>query len=46
MELACGVPASNRALVERVVRMAESLGREIATPAEARIILGLPARNC
>lgn len=32
---------SNGELVERVVRMAKELGREIATPAEARRILGL-----
>ncbi len=32
---------SNGELVEKVVRMARELGREIATPAEARAILGL-----
>lgn len=32
---------SNGELVEKVVRMAKELGREIATPAEARLILGL-----
>lgn len=32
---------SNGELVEKVVRMARELGREIATPAEAREILGL-----
>lgn len=32
---------SNGELVEKVVRMAKELGREIATPAEARQILGL-----
>jgi len=37
-----GVPAkSNGELVEKVVRIARELGREIATPAEARQILGL-----
>lgn len=37
-----GIPAkSNAELVERVVRLAKELGREIATPMEARIILGL-----
>ncbi|MHC4915806.1 MAG: beta-keto acid cleavage family enzyme [Planctomycetota bacterium] len=45
LEYEPGVPASNRTLVERVVRMAGALGREIATPAEAREILGLPARD-
>jgi len=32
---------SNGELVSKVVRMAKELGREIATPAEAREILGL-----
>lgn len=32
---------SNGELVEKVVRMAKELGREIATPTEARQILGL-----
>lgn len=32
---------SNAQLVERVVRVAEELGREVATPAQARDILGL-----
>ena len=42
--LAKGVLArSNGELVEKVVRMARELGREIATPAEARRILGLQA---
>ncbi|MEG1596223.1 MAG: 3-keto-5-aminohexanoate cleavage protein, partial [Lachnospiraceae bacterium] len=37
-----GVPAkSNGELVMRVVRLARELGREIATPDEARAILGL-----
>lgn len=37
-----GMPAeSNGQLVEKVVRIAKELGREIATPAEARAILGL-----
>ena len=36
------VPArSNGELVEKVVRLAKEFGREIATPAEARKILGL-----
>ncbi|HEY7124933.1 MAG TPA: 3-keto-5-aminohexanoate cleavage protein [Ktedonobacterales bacterium] len=33
--------ASNAELVARVVRIAEELGREVATPAEARRLLGL-----
>ncbi len=37
-----GVPAaSNGEMVEKVVRLAKELGREIATPSEAREILGL-----
>ena len=35
---------SNAQLVERVVRLARELGREVATPAEARELLGLAAR--
>ncbi|MBU1106557.1 MAG: 3-keto-5-aminohexanoate cleavage protein [Candidatus Riflebacteria bacterium] len=43
--LAKGVLAkSNGELVAKVVRIAKELGREIATPAETRAILGLPAR--
>lgn len=41
-----GVPAKNNGeLVAKVVRMAKELGREVATSAEARQILSLPARN-
>lgn len=40
--LSKGVPArSNAELVEKVVRIARELGREIASPAEARKILHL-----
>lgn len=35
------VPASNAELVRRVVRLSRELGREVATPAEAREILAL-----
>ncbi|HAE38512.1 MAG TPA: 3-keto-5-aminohexanoate cleavage protein [Candidatus Riflebacteria bacterium] len=43
--LSRGVQAkSNGELVAKAVRIATELGREIATPAEARAILGLPAR--
>ncbi len=35
---------SNAQLVERVVRLAKELGREVATPAEARGILGIASR--
>ena len=33
--------ATNKALVERVVRIADDFNREIATPDEARKILGI-----
>ena len=36
---------SNAELVEKVVRIAKELGREIATPDEAREILGLKKRE-
>ncbi|MDE5420154.1 3-keto-5-aminohexanoate cleavage protein [Labilibaculum sp. DW002] len=38
------VAESNGQLVEKVVRLANEFGREIATPAEAREILGLKAK--
>jgi 3-keto-5-aminohexanoate cleavage enzyme len=41
LEYAPGVPASNVELVKRAVRLAKAYGREIATPDEARKILGL-----
>lgn len=44
LEYAPGVMATNRMLVERVVRLAKELGREIATPSEARAILGMKQR--
>ncbi len=37
--------AANRELVERIVRLAAELGREVATPDEARAILGLGATS-
>jgi len=36
--------ASNAALVERAVRIVEDLGQSVASPADARGILGLPPR--
>jgi 3-keto-5-aminohexanoate cleavage enzyme len=36
---------SNRQLVERVVRIAGEVGRRVATPDEARELLGLPVRQ-
>ncbi len=45
LEYERGVPASNRMLLERVVKMAGALGREIATPDEARTMLGLRPRH-
>ncbi len=42
LNLERGVPAkSNGELVAKVVRLAKELGREVATSAEARVILGL-----
>lgn len=43
-----GIIATNAMLVERIVRIAKELGREIATPEEAREILGLEkkAKGC
>ncbi len=40
-----GELASNQALVERIVRLARELGREPASPDQARAILGLPPRD-
>lgn len=40
-----GVHATNEQLVERQARIIEQLGYEIATPAEARELIGLPARS-
>jgi 3-keto-5-aminohexanoate cleavage enzyme len=40
-----GTPSrSNAELVDAVVKLAEQMGREVATPDEARQIIGLPAR--
>lgn len=41
LEYSKGVPASNVELVKRAVRLSREYGREIATPNEARMILGL-----
>lgn len=41
LEMEPGVPATNEMLVQRVVRIAKELGREVATTDEARMILGL-----
>jgi uncharacterized protein (DUF849 family) len=38
-------PASNRRLVSRVAGLAGALGRRIATPVEARELLGLQQRE-
>jgi len=40
-----GEKASNAQLVQRAVRIAKELGREIATPAQARTMLGLAAKS-
>jgi 3-keto-5-aminohexanoate cleavage enzyme len=43
--LSKGIPAkSNEELVEKIIRIARELGREIATPNEAREILCLPPK--
>jgi 3-keto-5-aminohexanoate cleavage enzyme len=40
-----GVPAkSNAELVERIVRLARDMGREVATPSDVRAMLNLPRR--
>lgn len=41
VEISPGVPATNVQLVERIIRIAQATGREIATPDEARKILNL-----
>jgi len=40
-----GELATNEQLVERMVRLSRELGREVATPDEARAILNLPSRK-
>jgi len=40
-----GERATNEQLVERMVRLSRELGREVATPDEARAILNLPSRK-
>ena len=40
-----GVKATNVQLVERAVRIAKEVGREVATPDEARIMLGMKPRG-
>jgi 3-keto-5-aminohexanoate cleavage enzyme len=40
-----GEPATNQQLVARVARIAAEVGRPIATPDQARQILGLPVRS-
>jgi 3-keto-5-aminohexanoate cleavage enzyme len=40
-----GTPATTNALlVEKAIRIAREIGREVATPDEARAIIGIPAR--
>jgi len=38
-------PASNAGLVERLVALARACGREVATPEQARAMIGLPQRG-
>lgn len=35
-------PATNAGLIERIVKVARAVGREVASPEEARAIIGLP----
>jgi len=44
LDVAKQKPASNTALVERLVRLAEADGRSIAKPQEARALIGLAAK--
>jgi len=39
-------PASNAGLIERVVQFAREAGRQVATPAEARLMIGLNRIAC
>ena len=43
LDRARGIHATNAALIERIAGVARAIGREVATPAEARQIIGLPA---
>lgn len=43
-DLARSIPATNVMLVERIVQMAATLGRPVATPRQTRDMLGLPQR--
>lgn len=36
--------ATNEQLIKRIVRLSSEIGREVATPAEAREMIGLPAK--
>ena len=38
-----GIHATNASLIERVTQVARAVGRDIATPAEARAMIGLPS---
>jgi uncharacterized protein (DUF849 family) len=43
LDRARGIHATNAALIDRVVNVARAVGREIATPADARAMIGLAA---
>ncbi|MCC6164165.1 MAG: 3-keto-5-aminohexanoate cleavage protein [Acidobacteria bacterium] len=45
MDAGKSIPASNVALVQRLVALGRAAGREPATPDEARAIIGLPPRT-
>ena len=38
-------PASNPELIDRLAALARAVGRSIASPDEARVMIGLPARR-
>jgi 3-keto-5-aminohexanoate cleavage enzyme len=38
-------PATNALLIDRVVKLANLVGREIASPEEARALIGMPAQS-
>ena len=40
-----GKPAKTHELVEQIVQVSKSIGRPIATPAQAREIVGVPDRS-
>ncbi len=45
LQMPDGSPASNVKLVRKIVTLAREIGRDIASPDEARAILGIPSEN-